>query len=574
MLCTCATSTLYPELALDRSSDFPHSQVSPIARVRTRSDGWLLDSLADGVVLLDAELRVTFINRAARRMLVLPRDGMADLPPARDRIPGADEDGDLFRHVMHNGKPCRLRGIQLGAPELADRLFDAEIHPSPEGGVAVVFRDVTTRTGLRQARQAAADAEAANVAKSQFLSMMSHEIRTPINAILGYAELLELGIPGPITDAQRTQLGRLRASATHLIGLVNEVLDIAKVESGQLVVEREPASAAQTAAAALALVRPEAAAHDIAIVNRCVESSGDRYLGDEQRVRQIVVNLLSNAIKFTESGGRISVTCGTVPQFEADAALPPGRPWVFIRVEDTGIGIAPEQLAAIFEPFVQVDAGHARRRSGTGLGLAISRRLARLMGGDLTVASRPAEGSAFTLWLPVATPGEASIDATAEQTREAPRTTLRIIGERLEQEIRPVMHALVDRMRSDPTLPRTQGLDDAQIEDHQAAFLIDIVHQLIIIGDSGGQSSPLMRDGTEIQTLIASHHGAQRFRLGWTPDQLRHEFHLLREEMQIAVERVAPPGDEAALAAARAIVDRLLEFAERVSARGFRLAAG
>ena len=541
-------------------------------RTGARADGWLLDALVDGVVLLDADLCVRFVNRAAAQMLGLRRDEIvgqelaAELP-----LPGAD--GAAYHEVMRTGTPLTLRSIRLTGPAHPDRLFDAEIHPSPEGGVAIVFRDVTKRARLRQARLAATEAEAANKAKSQFLGMMSHEIRTPINAILGYAELLELGIPGPLTDAQRIQLGRVRASASHLIGLVNEVLDIAKVESGQLTVERERASVADAVSAALALVRPDAAVHGVTIVEQCAAANGDHYVGDEQRVRQIVTNLVSNAIKFTEPGGRIAVMCGTVTGGDTGASLSAEDSWVFVRVDDTGIGIPEDQLAAIFEPFVQVATEHTQRRDGTGLGLAISRRLARLMGGDLTVQSQIDKGSTFTLWLPSAASEDVAAVRHVAREQQARHATLAAIGARLDREVRPVLTAFIRRLRTDPVLTPAHALTDPQLEDHAAAFLADVIQQLIIIGESGGEVSPLMRDGTEIQTLIANRHGAQRFRFGWTEDQLHHEFGLLREEMHDAIERVAPPGDTPALGAASAIIDRLLEFAERVSMRGFRLAA-
>src|SRR5687768_10613365 len=157
------------------------------------------------------------------------------------------------------------------------------------------------------AEAARAEAEKANQTKSDFLAVMSHEIRTPINAILGYTQLMEIGISGPVTADQRAQLERVRTSGQHLLGLVNELLDLARVESGQLTVLREPAPAGDAADAALTLMRPQAAAKGITIAERCDGAREAVYLGDEQRVRQIVLNLLSNAVKFTNPGGCVSV---------------------------------------------------------------------------------------------------------------------------------------------------------------------------------------------------------------------------------------------------------------------------
>ncbi|HEX6631218.1 MAG TPA: ATP-binding protein, partial [Gemmatimonadaceae bacterium] len=258
-------------------------------------------------------------------------------------------------------------------------------------------------------RRARADAEAArrtaevaNRAKSDFLAVMSHEIRTPINAILGYTELLELGLSGPLTPEQQAQLARLRASGRHLLGLVDEILDLAKIEAGQLAVSRSTVRVAETVEAALALVRPQAAARQITLSTRPDAPADAAYVGDPQRAQQVLVNLLSNAVKFTEPGGRVTVGWN----HEAGAAVA-GAPattgvWSCIEVEDTGIGIAADQQQAIFEAFMQADQGRTRTRGGTGLGLAISRHLARLMGGELGVRSQLGEGSCFTLRLPAA----------------------------------------------------------------------------------------------------------------------------------------------------------------------------
>ncbi len=240
-------------------------------------------------------------------------------------------------------------------------------------------------------------AREAKAAKSQFLSAMSHEIRTPINAIIGYTALLDLEIAGPLTAAQSQYLARIRASSSHLLKLIDDVLDLAKVEAGRMEVRRESAQAAAAMTMAVGLVDPQAIAAGVTI--DCQEGCTECYLGDEDRVRQILVNLLANAVKFTDRGGRVTVTCGTTRDPDLDAQLTGEGPWVFIRIADTGIGIAPELKDAVFEPFLQADQGHTRKQGGTGLGLTISRELARRMGGDLTLRSVLGEGSCFTLWL-------------------------------------------------------------------------------------------------------------------------------------------------------------------------------
>ena len=229
---------------------------------------------------------------------------------------------------------------------------------------------------------------------------MSHEIRTPINAIIGYTQLLAMAIVGPVTDEQGIQLERIDASGRHLRAVIEDILDLSKIEAGRLTVGSATGAARSTIDAALDIVRPQAAAKSISLGAERQGSHEAPYRGDRQRVEQVLVNLLSNAIKFTAPGGRVSVTFGTVERHVASTALEGDGPWTYFVVNDTGIGIAPAMLQQIFEPFVQGEGGYARTHSGTGLGLTISRRLARLMNGEITVESVLDEGSRFTLWLP------------------------------------------------------------------------------------------------------------------------------------------------------------------------------
>jgi signal transduction histidine kinase len=243
-----------------------------------------------------------------------------------------------------------------------------------------------------EAESARGEAEAANRSKSEFLAVMSHELRTPLNAIGGYTELIELGIRGPVTEEQRRDLARIQQSQRHLLGLINEVLNYARVEAGAVIYDVQDVLLGEVLSACEALIAPQVRARGLAL--HYSPTQGIRARADRDKVQQIVLNLLSNAVKFSEPGASVELRC--------DAATGGGTPIVRIQVQDSGIGISPEQLERVFEPFVQVDAKLTRTREGTGLGLAISRDLARGMGGDLVAESTLGVGSTFTLTLPAA----------------------------------------------------------------------------------------------------------------------------------------------------------------------------
>ena len=252
-----------------------------------------------------------------------------------------------------------------------------------------------------QERTAAAEAarhaaEEANAAKAQFLATMSHELRTPLNAIGGYAELMELGLRGPITDAQRADLGRLRRANHHLTALVTDVLNFARLEAGAVVLHLEDLEIGTVVADLEAMLGPQFVAKNLTFDHTACapDTPGQPHQvhADGEKLRQILLNLLTNALKFTDPGGHIALVCAT------DAAGV-----IRVEVRDTGRGIAAEHLARIFDPFIQVAREHtAESQQGLGLGLAISRELARAMGGELTVDSSIGAGSTFTLTLPSA----------------------------------------------------------------------------------------------------------------------------------------------------------------------------
>jgi signal transduction histidine kinase len=432
------------------------------------------------------------------------------------------------------------------------------------------------------ARAAQVASEAANRAKSAFLATMSHELRTPLNAILGYASLLLDGLAGELLPSQRDFIERTRSSGRHLLGLVEEVLDIAKVEAGQMAVELGPVSALRVITAAVTLVRPQAASAGVDVdASTCTDTLGE-VAGDERRVRQILLNLLANAVKFTRPGGRISVSCQHVDGQAPFAPTALGS-WMCVSVADTGIGIDPENLETIFEPFVQLDASHTRARGGTGLGLAISRRFARLMGGDITVTSRTGHGATFTLWLPAwehdrsvslaervaAERSFPRLPLIAARAAHSPRLAL---GELLVATAPDIVATVVERLRGDPQIPRARQVTRTELEDHIATYLSDIGQFFAILDERGGERIPLIADGTLIQRVIAERHGAQRHRLGWTEDELRREHAALVAEVERAVLDSSlltgsPPSDTLPL------LRVMLHEATEITVRGFTEAA-
>jgi signal transduction histidine kinase len=257
------------------------------------------------------------------------------------------------------------------------------------GRLAAAFNAMAARVGDAHSELADRNAalRGANEAKSTFLAMMSHELRTPLNAIGGYTELMELGLRGPVTDAQLEDLARIRRSKDHLVSIITDILDFSRSEAGRLSLMVTDTDIGDVLAEVEALVAPQISAKGLRYeVVGC--RSGCAVRADREKLQQVILNLLANAVRFTETGGAVAVTC------EALADV------IRIQVRDTGIGIPSDKLEAIFEPFVQLDVGLTRRTGGTGLGLAISRDLATAMGGRITVESVVGRGSTFTVTLP------------------------------------------------------------------------------------------------------------------------------------------------------------------------------
>jgi hypothetical protein len=329
------------------------------------------------------------------------------------------------------------------------------------------------------------------------------------------------------------------------------------------------------------------------------------YVGDPDRVRQVLVHLLANAVKFTPPGGRVTVACGTTHDGEAapdrDGGPPGAGPWAYVRVTDTGIGIAPTQLPGIFEAFTQLDGGRTRTVDGTGLGLTISRRLARGMGGDVTARSTPDRGSVFTLWLPTPGPSDAperaarrppparadgsaiddatavtAVTAASEQLRPPTHTYAGVaaLGTTLATEIETIIQRHAARLRAERSLPNVDALPDPQLRDHTSTLVTEIAHVVTVVGQTEGRAPELLRDGSEILRLVSELHGAQRHRLGWDEAHFAGEIDLLHAEIEAALRRAAAHGaaDGEALEQTLMLIRRVLEQSRRMSLRGFQRA--
>ncbi|HKW49453.1 MAG TPA: ATP-binding protein [Gemmatimonadaceae bacterium] len=311
------------------------------------------------------------------------RRSLASRQPFRVEYRLCRNDGD-YRWVLDSGAPRfddrdTFSGFIGSVIDITERKL---VENERESRLEVERAARTEAEALRIA------AEQANVAKAQFLAAMSHELRTPLNAIAGYVDLLEMGVRGQLNRAQLDDLGRIRRNQRHLLGVINNILNFAKVEAGHVDFQIDDVPVDGLLEGISPLIEPQREAKRLSY--RCeVADTSLIVRGDSDKVQQILLNLLSNAIKFTPPGGGIVVRA---ERFNQDAA---------IRVQDTGRGIPAEKLDAIFEPFVQVDQHLTREGQGTGLGLAISRELARAMGGDLTVVSELGRGAEFTLTLPI-----------------------------------------------------------------------------------------------------------------------------------------------------------------------------
>ena len=292
---------------------------------------------------------------------------------------------------------------------------DLQVAASDEiSELAASFREMVARIRdyRERDRQMVQLADAANRAKSAFLAVMSHELRTPLNSIIGFSEVLADPAFGTLSDEQRGYVADIHDSGRHLLALINDILDVSKIEAGKMELALETADVGSVIAAVLHMVRERSLRQHVALQVE-VDPALPQVRVDSRKLKQILLNLVSNAVKFTHAGGTVRIAAGRVERARIDADIPPafargeaGLPvdapaYLEIRVEDTGIGIPEASLLAVFEPFTQLEATLSRAQGGTGLGLALTRRLVEMHGGVLWLRSREGQGSVFTFVLPM-----------------------------------------------------------------------------------------------------------------------------------------------------------------------------
>ena len=379
----------------------------------------LIESNIDALMTCDPRGIITDVNKQTEALTGCTRDELIGAP-FKNYFTDCDRAEAGINRVLNEGKVTNyeltarardgtLTVVSYNATTFHDR--DRRLQ-----GVFAAARDMTELKRFEQTlQQKNVELEDASRMKSEFLANMSHELRTPLNAIIGFSEVLKDGMLGELTDKQRGFISDIFGSGTHLLSLINDILDLSKVEAGKMTLDLESVELTPLFTNSLSIIREKAAARHIQLAMDAPRELGSTQ-ADARKVKQIVYNLLSNAVKFAVEGGKVSLRASRVPRSEVGVLAEPssGRTFALaesefeeflaISVTDTGIGISPDGMERLFKPFSQVDSGLARKFEGTGLGLVMVKLLADLHGGVAAVESTVGKGSRFTVWLPFRLP--------------------------------------------------------------------------------------------------------------------------------------------------------------------------
>ncbi len=385
--------------ALEGAFSALHSAERRLSASRSQLSA-VINSAMDAIITVDVSGRIRSFNNAAERMFGVDARDVLGRPVGRLLPAGIDRFSEVrfqTAGIRHNGDSFPVEAAVSEVNSRQGVLYTA------------ILRDISERiaqeTALRELNEtlekkvvdrtrelevAVVRAQAADRLKSAFLATMSHELRTPLNSIIGFTGIVLQELAGPLNEEQKRQLGMVRGSARHLLDLINDVLDLSKIEAGELQVRPDHFNVRESIERVAASLQPQADKKQLKL-SVTLGNQLNEMVSDRRRVEQIVLNLLSNAIKFTDSG-----------EVSLQADVTAGE--LCVRIRDTGIGIRPTDLQNLFRPFSQIDTGLSREHEGTGLGLAICRRLADLMGGRIEVSSEWQRGSEFTLRLPLGLP--------------------------------------------------------------------------------------------------------------------------------------------------------------------------
>ncbi len=384
----------------------------------------VVDDTPDNLILMSALLkdlyRVKIVNSGEKALMVATSEWPPDLILLDIMMP--DMDGyEVCQHLKGDPRTMNIpvifltakaevedekKGLELGAVDYITKPI------SPPIVMARVKSHLALKVMTDQLRDKNEILEQAGRMKSEFLANMSHELRTPLNAIIGFSEVLRDGLLGDLSPQQKEYVNDIFTSGIHLLSLINDILDLSKVEAGKMTLELEPMQVTDLLQSGLQVVREKAMTHHLHLTNEIengLDGLGDIWL-DERKAKQILYNLLSNAVKFTPEGGDVHILARRV----GVEAVPGGQfdHYLEMAVSDTGIGVSAVDQLRLFQPFTQIDSTLARHYEGTGLGLVMVKRLAELHGGAVAMQSEPGKGSTFTVWLPWRTedisPGESA----------------------------------------------------------------------------------------------------------------------------------------------------------------------